>query len=331
MKTNLFALAAFILLIYACADQTSFKESLNDAEVTSRSADNATTDQIERTPTGGSGAYTYAWTDGSTEKKANMPVGTYSVAVTDVNGNSTSPAGYQPPSYDDEQQIDVSRIIKTGSLGMNVADYAKTISAIRHEVNLSGGYVANEGERRDQYQVSNTVTIRVPAKNFESLIAQISAGADTLTYRNIQTQDVGEEYTDLAARLNAKRAVEKRYLDILKKADTIPDILRVEEKLSQIREEIESTEGRMRYLDNKIGLSTITVNVSQKFAVEKPEPQVAGFFSKLLTSLTIGWNGVLGFVLALATSWPVWIIVAAAVYSLRKFYLRRKEAREMYA
>ena len=77
----------------------------------------------------------------------------------------------------------------------------------------------------------------------------INNSVEFIDYENITTKDVTEEYIDLESRLNTKLEVKQRYESILRKqAKTVKDILATEEKLQIIQEEIESVQGRLKYL-----------------------------------------------------------------------------------
>ena len=82
-------------------------------------------------------------------------------------------------------------------------------------------------------------------------------------------QDVSEEYLDLEARLRAKKALEAQFLEIMKQAHKVSDVLDVQNELANVRTEIERLEGRRRFLENQSALSTITINL------QLPAPVVA--------------------------------------------------------
>ena len=98
----------------------------------------------------------------------------------------------------------------------------------------NGGYLGNESETNETYRISNELTIRIPASAFDQMMEGLMAEGIKTDSKRIEVQDVGEEYADLTARIEAKKSVEKRYLEILNKANKISDILEVEEKLKLI-------------------------------------------------------------------------------------------------
>jgi hypothetical protein len=116
-----------------------------------------------------------------------------------------------------------------------------------------GGYIGNTafmgGEERRR---SAILQIRVPSGKFGEVQAGL-ASIGKVRSLNVQVQDVGEEYTDAAARVKSKRQVEARLLELLRtRVGKLSDVVELEEALEGVREEIETTEGRLRYLRNQV-------------------------------------------------------------------------------
>jgi hypothetical protein len=141
-------------------------------------------------------------------------------------------------------------------------------------------------------------------------------------YRNVTAEDVTDQFVDTETRLKAKKEVELRYLAILKQANKVADILEVEDKLRVIQEEIESVEGRLKLLKDRVSYSTITLIVYQKLDY-RPEPEI-GFLSKLKEAFVNGWRGFVTFILGVMHFWPFVIIAGVALpYVYRR--LQRKK------
>jgi hypothetical protein len=163
-------------------------------------------------------------------------------------------------------------LIRTGNAQVRVDSLEPAIAALEALARQSGGYIGNtsfmggEERRRQAY-----LQIRVPSSRFGDLQTGLSALGKVLS-QSVNVQDVGEEYTDAAARLRSKRQVETRLLDLLRtRVGKLSDVVELEEALEEVREEIESTEGRLRYLSNQVGLSTMTVMLSEP-GLEIAEP-----------------------------------------------------------
>jgi hypothetical protein len=169
------------------------------------------------------------------------------------SGGDVSGAKEEP---EDKTKADLTatsqKLIKTGFLTIEVENYKESRKKIKDLVIKSGGYLGNESETNETYRISNELTIRIPAKAFDQMMEGLMAEGIKTDSKRIEVQDVGEEYADLTARIEAKKAVEKRYLEILNKANKISDILEVEEKLRVIGEETEAAQGRVKYLESQV-------------------------------------------------------------------------------
>lgn len=215
--------------------------------------------------------------------------------------------------------ISSDKIIRTGDIGIRLNDYKVGKQSVYQIIKSHKGAIAQENEQNETYRISNDLQIRVPNAQFDVLVESLTTGKGirNIDYKRINTQDVGKQYTDLESRLKTKKEVEQQYLSILKQAKSIKDILEVTEHVRQLREEIEATEGRLRYLSNQISFSTINLNIYQELEgnsiIERP-----GFFHKLLNALQGGWNGTLSLFIGIAALWPLWLIIGALVYLIRK-------------
>lgn len=228
--------------------------------------------------------------------------------------NSTPSAAVEPIKIE-------TKIIKTASLSFQVKDYQKNRAAIENTVKENGGYVASENQQNGTDRIGNTIVIRVPAANLERLIESLQGQAAYLDYKNIDARDVTEEFVDTEARLKTKRQVEQRYLAVLKQAVSVKDILEVEARLGAIREEIEATEGRLKYLNDQIAYSTVTLYIYQPIH-RLPRPE-RGFTGRLGKALVNGWNGLLGSVIGLMSIWPLWVLVFAGGVGYRFWKKKR--------
>lgn len=201
------------------------------------------------------------------------------------------------------------KIIKTASLRFQVKDYQKSRESILSIIKQYDGYLASENQQNGTDRITNTIVIRVPATNLDRLIDSLQGQAAYLDYKFIDARDVTEEFVDTEARLKAKREVEQRYLSVLKQAASVEDILAVESRLGQIREEIEATEGRLRYLNDQVDYSTVTLDIYQ--LLHRLPRAESGFLGRLGKALVNGWNGLLGFIVFLTNIWPLIVIVLA--------------------
>ena len=224
-----------------------------------------------------------------------------SEAIT-LNEQATPPSG--------ANAIVDKKIIKTAYISIEVFNYTSSRKLIDSTIKSYGAYIVSENLQNTESQITNSINIKVPANQFEKLLFKLSKTAKRVDDQNIETQDVTEEYIDVETRISNNRKVEQTYLKLLKRTTTIEDILKIEQKLGEIRTDIESTEGRLKYLNHQVGFSSINLNVYQGIEYRYVADKLPSFFQQLKKSLNSGWNGIVTFFLFLIKLWPLWIIGA---------------------
>jgi ABC-type sugar transport system permease subunit len=163
------------------------------------------------------------------------------------------------------------KVIKTASLDIMAEDIAQAVSKITNETSALSGFVQNSSlNETTTGQKYATLVIRVPARNFDKMISEIKSLAKLVERENINGQEVTQEYVDLQSSLTHNLAVEAQYLELLKRAQKVEEIMAVRDKLDQVQSEIEQIKGRIRYLDNQTEMSTISINISSEVKVTLP-------------------------------------------------------------
>lgn len=211
------------------------------------------------------------------------------------------------------------RLIKTAELDLLSTNIQKSKLALDKLVTLNEGYYGNELFERNQFRATYTLELRVPAAHFEQVLSGISKGKDQLLAKNVHTKDVSEDYADTETRIQSKRAYLNRYQELLKQAKNVDELLRMEEEIRNLIEEIESREAHLHFLKSQISYSTVQITLTQKFKqAVKPEEPETGFGADALEALANGWQGIQRLLLNLLKVWPVLILIAGITYLLRK-------------
>lgn len=224
---------------------------------------------------------------------------------------------FSPPEVKEDEFR--PQIIKTGDIRFEVEDLKTSTATVSALVSKYKAYVSTSSTTNQKTSFETKLSIRIPSQSFDRFLDELSNGAKYIDHKNISTEDVTEEYVDIEARLKNKKEVEKRYIEILRNnAKKVEDIIKVEEQLRVIREEIEAKEGRMRYLKSQVSYSTLEVEMYQLTGYVASTPE-RGFIYKLIDSLKEGWMSVVNIILGLFSIWP-WLIVFGAI----AFVVRRR-------
>jgi len=229
--------------------------------------------------------------------------------------NSNAPAA--------EQKTIEQKIIKTGDIKFETNDLGETYNQMITAVKKHNAIIQNDTEGNEYGSIFRKIIVRVPNKNFDVFLSDISKGVTYFDNKEISSQDVTEEYIDIDARLKAKKILESRYLELLKKANKVSEMLEIEAQLSAIREEIEAKEGQLRYMQSQISMSTLTIEFYKTVANEGGA--TISYGSKIWNAITSGFNSISSFFIGLLSIWPFLIILAAAVYFIRKRFKKKND------
>ena len=215
---------------------------------------------------------------------------------------SVAPARAIAPKQTEEstQDLDVTgpKIIREGGMTFETSDLKQTRVFLDSLIQRYEAYLANDDQYKFEDRIEQRLVIRVPADNFDDLVHELEGSVERFDSRTISARDVTEEFLDVSLRIQIKKETEQRYRDILTKAKTVKEILEVERYIGRIRTEIESLEGRLKYLENRISFSTLTVTFYQL------KPEAVGFSSQFMVALKNGWNSFMLFVLGVVALWP---------------------------
>lgn len=168
-----------------------------------------------------------------------------------VAGASGGGSGGQNPAGQQERKL-----IKTGSISLEVEQLASAEEAVLEWCQSFGGYVASSFN----HETNAALTVRIPAVHFDAAMAA-AGNLGRVRSRNVSTQDVSEQFYDLQTRLDTRKILRDRLQSYLAQAKNMEDLLHIERELNSTLTEIESMEGRMRRLSNQIDYSTITVDL----------------------------------------------------------------------
>ena len=161
-----------------------------------------------------------------------------------------------------------SMVIRTGQASIEVDSLERAVAQVRLLAARVGGYVANTVMQTGRGDLrSASLEVKIPAERFDEGLNGLTP-LGKLESVNVLAEDVGEEFTDVTARMQNSRRLESRLIDLLARGTgKLKDVLDVEQELARVREEIERSEGRLRYLRSHAALSTLTIAVHEPLPV----------------------------------------------------------------
>jgi hypothetical protein len=209
-------------------------------------------------------------------------------------------------------------IIRTGYASVEVDNVDEAANKVRALAASLGGHVANSQFEGGEHNVrSATLELKIPAPRYDEAVNGLATIGEVESV-NSTSEDVGQEFVDVTARVENARRLEQRLIQLLaNRTARLADVLAVERELARVREEIERAEGRLRYLRTRAATSTLTVLVHEDEPIlgrTGDNPIMAGFKA--------AWRN---FVLSVASLIAAMgVIIPAAAIALAGYGIWRK-------
>ena len=223
-------------------------------------------------------------------------------------------------SYDGATDIE-RRIIKTGYMTLIVENVENSLDEISALAAQLGGYVVSSNKSEGNEIVRGNIAIRVPAEKYDEAISELRELAIQVPDESTDTRDVTEEYIDLQARLGTLEATEAQYLEILKKAETVEDILKVQDALSRVRQDIEQTKGRIQYLERTTDMSLINISLREQATFSENGWEPFEILKSAVRGLATFGKVLLNILIWIVVFIPLWAVIGVIVWLI----LRRRK------
>lgn len=226
-------------------------------------------------------------------------------------------------------------IVRNADIRLESGTPEETQTKISDAVKTAGGFVIESSQSSSDGSTGRdtvTMKIRVPAEKFDGTLAEIRDSSDRVVIETVKGEDVTEEFVDVEARLAAKRALEQQFIEIMKRANTVEDALKVQTQLGEVRSEIERIEGRKRFLQDQAALSTIDVEIRTPAAFAANSK---GFSYRLVESVSSGFDAALDFILGLVSFaisvLPFVLFIVLPIYLIVRYLWRKHRQRRTAA
>lgn len=229
-----------------------------------------------------------------------------------------SPDGTNPTSQ---------KLIKTASVSIETKNADELIKKINAQVGSVKGYTSSLTQSKHGEYMTIETAVNVPAEKLDEFIEYLEK-AGTITARNIRTSDVTNDYTDTESQITALETEEKALLGILAKCETVQDTMDVQDRLAQVRGELESLRSQKKNYDQRIAYSEISISISEVERVKKNPSsfgsQVSEKFSESLYNIGQFFRNLGVFVLGASPYLVIAAVVIAVVIIIVKKQRNKK-------
>lgn len=252
-----------------------------------------------------------------------------------------APMAYEQKAYEmsnvsvDGVAVQERKVIENADLAIVVADPKARIAEIAQLARDLGGFVVSSGtyERAMSSGASvpeGNITIRVPAASLDEALTRIKADVVEVQSENRSGQDVTNEYVDLQSRLKARQAAEAQLLEMMNQSQNANDTLAIFNQLIQIQSEIEVLKGQIKYYDESVATSAITVRLVAEESIQpiqiggwKPQGEARDALQALVRFFQGFVNFIIWLVILILPAGAVIIAVLALLWRLLRWFWRK--------
>ena len=243
---------------------------------------------------------------------------------TPSEAGKTEIGGLNDPSTSAGVPDDAERkIIKTFDIGSETKDFDAAIGSLNTLIAEHGGYVESStssnkslNNKSDSYTRYASYTVRVPAENAEAFVGSVGT-LFNITSNKSYVEDVSETYYSIEARLEELKVERDSLMQVLEQPETAKDYdlwLTVNQRLSEVRQQIAVYQGQINRYDNRVAYSTVNLSINEVIHFTEVSEN-RSFGSRLGAAFREGWSnfagGVQDFISWFAEALPVLILLGA--------------------
>lgn len=255
------------------------------------------------------------------------------ITGTDTNSEDTNSTGTSLQDGD--------KIIYSGSVDLQTLDYSGTVGQIRKNTGDMGGFIESESEYNQNYNwyrddspaglMSTTLVIRIPAEKFDTFMSSLE-DLGQIMQKNSSAQNITKTYNDNETTIQVLNAEKERLADMMDKAETIQDMIAIEQRLSEVETQLNQANTTKSGMDMDIEYSTITVTVEEVSALSDIENPKDSFGSRIARAFGRSWTGFISFLqnflLFLIRALPFLILLALLIFITVKIIRHRRKVQK---
>ncbi len=267
------------------------------------------------------------------DSAANMKMNR--VAALQESGDTGADSTGADGQIDTSEIPDSRKLIRNVDLSFETTDFDTFVQDIQSKTTALGGYIESSDVSGNAYtdrRRSAYFTLRIPKPQVDSFLS-FAEGEANLTRKYEYTQDITLQYYDTESRKKALQSEYDRLLELMAKAESVDAVIAIEQRLSEIRYQLDSFESDLRRYDNQVDYSTVTVDVSETTVLTASEK--SGFWSRVQANLESNLEDLsdvaIGLLIWFLSSFPVLLALAILffiIYRIVKMIRNRRKSRK---
>ena len=257
-----------------------------------------------------------------------------------VNGSEMKTDRLDAPEAE-KPEVDPEKIIYSADATVETTEFEQTLEKLQALVQQVGGFIESSSINGSNYYSqargyagnrSANYTVRIPSARFSELMGSLST-LGNVPYTYTYTENITARYYDVQARLTAYQTQEQRLLEMMEMAETVSDVIVIEDRLTELRYQIESLQSTLNNWDRRVSYSTVNVNVNE-VTVFTPEAKLS-YGQRLGLAVRNGLNStgeffsdfLLWFLEALPALLILAVLIVVVVIVIRKSVKKRRARR----
>lgn len=254
-----------------------------------------------------------------------------------AGGEGEAP-GLSQPGEDTPSLPEAQKQIRTVWLNAETEDLDQLLTSVEARIAELGGYVEsrkiiNGGSRNEVENRHAELTVRIPAEKLDRLTGQI-ADAAKITFSKENTENIALSYVAIKSRITALKAEEARLLELIAKTTTTEEQLKVEQRLTQVRTELEEENTQLQMYENLVDYGTVYLSLTEILESTEEEQtetlwdRISGGFVKSMKDLGNGFAELFVFLIVALPYLAVLAVVGLVIGLLVRRKRKKKEKTE---
>jgi hypothetical protein len=240
-------------------------------------------------------------------------------------------------AQDEEESLTLleEKLVYHCSMEIETLDYETTISSIKDAIKKYNGIIQSEDESDSSYNwyyddyektsgtMSDYIQARIPSDNYENFISELD-GVGKVTSKSTSVDNISQKYYDTTSQIEALQIQEQNLLAMLEKCETIEDMITVEDRLSEVRYELNDLQTSKRYMDTDVAYSYVNINVLEvmEYHVGKELTKTNKFTDRLKNTINSTGTGFIAFLenvlFLIIRLFPYLVLIAIICFIFRK-------------
>ena len=223
------------------------------------------------------------------------------------------------------------KLIRTFTLEAETLEFDSFVSSVKNTVAELGGYIESSGVSGNSYNYTSNrsanFVCRIPSEMLDSFVSTVG-GLGNITYSYEDATDVTLSYVDTESRIASLQTEYDRLLELLAEADSLDSIIILEQRISEVRYQLESYKSQLRTYDNLVDYSTVNLNVREVKRITAPEQETVWerIRSDFEDNIYNIWVDVQDFFVWFVSNIPyflIWAIVITAIVLVFRLFLKK--------